>query len=63
MRFDVGCSYYGDQSDIARTAIIGEANELQAQLFEALLAGLERECELARDGARALMRPVRTGTT
>lgn len=53
LRFDVGCSYYGYQSDIARTAVIGEPTKLQAQRFAALLAGLERECELARDGARA----------
>lgn len=53
LRFDVGCSYYGYQSDIARSAVIGEPTELQALRFAALLAGLERAFELARDGARA----------
>lgn len=48
LRFDVGCSYYGYQSDIARTGVVGEPTKLQAQRFAALL---ERECELARDGA------------
>lgn len=53
LRFDLGCSYYGYQSDIARTAVLGEPTPLQQQRYDALLAGLETAIETARAGTRA----------
>ena len=53
LRFDVGCSFYGYKSDMARTAVIGEPTHLQATRYAALLAGLEAEIELLRAGVRA----------
>ncbi|MHA6643641.1 M24 family metallopeptidase [Mesorhizobium sp. A623] len=51
LRFDIGCSYYGYKSDIARTAVIGEPTALQQKRYDALLAGLETAFEKAKTGA------------
>jgi Xaa-Pro aminopeptidase len=53
LRFDIGCSYYGYKSDIARTAVIGEPTALQQKYYDALLAGLETAFEKAKTGAVA----------
>ncbi|MFE0017829.1 M24 family metallopeptidase [Mesorhizobium sp. NPDC059054] len=53
LRFDIGCSYYGYKSDIARTAVMGEPTGLQQSRYDALLAGLETAFEMARTGAVA----------
>lgn len=53
LRFDVGCSYFGYKSDLARTAVIGEPTALQAGRYHALLRGLEAEIEIARAGIEA----------
>jgi Xaa-Pro aminopeptidase len=53
LRFDVGCSFYGYKSDMARTAVIGEPTRLQAKRYDALLHGLHVAIEKARVGARA----------
>lgn len=53
LRFDIGCSYYGYKSDLARTAVLGEPTPLQAQRYEALKLGLEAEIEAARAGVLA----------
>ncbi|MBP1845579.1 Xaa-Pro aminopeptidase [Rhizobium petrolearium] len=53
LRFDVGCSFYGYKSDVARTAVIGEPTKLQASRYDALLAGLEAEIGMLKAGVRA----------
>lgn len=53
LRFDVGCSFYGYKSDMARTAVIAEPTKLQASRYDALLAGLEAEIGMLKAGVRA----------
>jgi Xaa-Pro aminopeptidase len=53
IRLDVGCQVQGYWSDIARTAVLGEASALQRSRYDALLAGLYAELEVARPGATA----------
>lgn len=53
LRFDVGCSYFGYKSDLARTAVVGEPTKFQASRYRALLKGLEAEIEAARAGTAA----------
>lgn len=53
LRFDVGCTYYGYQSDMARTAVVGGPTELQQQRCEALLAGLDEELTVIKPGIEA----------
>jgi Xaa-Pro aminopeptidase len=53
LRFDIGCSYYGYKSDLARTAVIGEPTSKQANRYEALRIGLQTEVDLARAGVAA----------
>ncbi|CAH1673326.1 Xaa-Pro aminopeptidase [Chelatococcus asaccharovorans] len=53
LRFDVGCSFNGYKSDMARTAVIGEPTPAQAMRYAALLAGLEAEIAFIRPGVRA----------
>jgi Xaa-Pro aminopeptidase len=53
IRLDVGCQVQGYWSDIARTAVLGEATALQRSRYDALLAGLHAELEVARPGATA----------
>lgn len=52
LRFDVGCSYYGYKSDMARTAVLGEPSATQASRYSALLAGLETAIDLATVGRK-----------
>ncbi|MBS7700406.1 MULTISPECIES: Xaa-Pro peptidase family protein [unclassified Chelatococcus] len=53
LRFDVGCSYYGYKSDMARTAVIGEPSRLQSERYAALLEGLLVTIDAMRPGTRA----------
>lgn len=53
LRFDIGCSFYGYKSDMARTAVIGEPTSLQSARYDALLHGLHVAVEKTRAGARA----------
>lgn len=50
LRFDVGCSYFGYKSDMARTAVMGPPTALQADRYEALLQGLLAEIAVIRPG-------------
>lgn len=47
VRFDVGCQVEGYWSDIARTVVLGEASDTQRRRYDALLAGLHAELDLA----------------
>lgn len=53
LRFDVGCSYFGYKSDLARTAVIGAASQLQMDRYNALQEGLCAEIEAIRPGITA----------
>ncbi len=53
LRFDVGCQVEGYWSDIARTAVLGSPSPLQRSRYDALLAGLHAELELAAPGVPA----------
>ncbi|CAH1655817.1 Xaa-Pro aminopeptidase [Hyphomicrobiales bacterium] len=53
LRFDVGCSYYGYKSDMARTAVIGKPSSLQSERYTALLEGLLVAIDRMRPGTRA----------
>ncbi|MCT9000171.1 M24 family metallopeptidase [Chelativorans intermedius] len=52
IRFDVGGRYRHYRADIARIATFGEPSEEVRRYHRALLAGVERACELIRPGAR-----------
>ena len=52
IRFDVGGRYRHYRADIARIAIFGEPTREIRQKHRALLAGVERACELIRPGKR-----------
>lgn len=53
LRFDVGCTVDGYWSDMARTAVLGEPDALQASRYAALLAGEQAELDLLRPGVPA----------
>ncbi len=53
IRFDVGCVYKYYNSDMARTVVVGEANEKQRSYHHAIRTGLERAIEIVRPGVRA----------
>ena len=53
IRFDVGCTVDGYWSDMARTAVMGEPDELQASRYAALLAGEQAQLDHARPGVTA----------
>ncbi len=53
LRFDVGCTYDGYWSDMARTAVLGEPDPLQAARYDALLAGQDAQLTAARAGVSA----------
>lgn len=53
IRFDVGCSYKGYSSDIARTGIFGTPTEKQAKYYEAILKGEERGIKELQPGMKA----------
>lgn len=53
LRFDVGCTVDGYWSDIGRTAVIGEPDDLQRSRYAAILAGEEVQLKAARPGITA----------
>ena len=53
IRFDVGCVYQYYNSDMARTVVVGEANEKQRSYHHAIRAGLERALGIVCPGVRA----------
>ena len=53
IRFDVGCLYKYYNSDCARTAVLGEANEKQRSYHHAVQTGLEKALGIVRPGVRA----------
>ncbi len=52
-RFDVGCVVEGYWSDIGRTAVLGDPDERQRQVYAAVHAGEQAQLELARPGVTA----------
>ena len=53
LRFDVGCTVDGYWSDIGRTAVVGEPDDLQASRYAAILAGEEEQLRFVRPGITA----------
>lgn len=53
MRFDLGAIYRGYRSDIARTAICGDADPRYAAYYEAMLAGVDAAIAAVRPGVLA----------
>ena len=53
LRFDVGCTVDGYWSDIGRTAVVGEPDDLQAARYAAILAGEEAQLQAVRPGISA----------
>lgn len=53
IRFDVGCTYEGYQSDIARTAIIGRAGQKLNQYYDAIYQGMMEMVDVAKPGVSA----------
>jgi Xaa-Pro aminopeptidase len=53
VRFDVGCSYEGYASDIARTAVVGRPTTLQRDRYAALAAGEAAQLAALRPGITA----------
>lgn len=53
IRFDIGCRADGYYSDIARTAIFGEATERQRSYYHAILEGERHAIEQVRAGVLA----------
>jgi Xaa-Pro dipeptidase len=53
VRFDVGCSYEGYASDIARTAVVGPPTTLQRDRYGALEAGEAAQLAALRPGVTA----------
>ncbi len=53
IRYDVGSSFKGYFSDIARTAVFGKPTEIQKQRYQAMLEGHLAALELVKPGARA----------
>ncbi|MDR7420576.1 MAG: Xaa-Pro peptidase family protein [Armatimonadota bacterium] len=53
IRFDVGCTYEGYCSDIARTAVLGAPSARQADAYRAILAGQDAALAVIRPGVSA----------
>ena len=53
LRFDVGCTVDGYWADIGRTVVVGEADDLQASRYAAILAGEEAQLQTVRPGITA----------
>jgi Xaa-Pro aminopeptidase len=53
VRFDVGCAVNGYRATVARTAVVGEPTARQAEVHEAVLAGIEAALGGLRPGTRA----------
>ncbi len=52
VRIDAGCVFQGYTSDMARTYVLGEPDEEQAQCYRAIRAGIEYELHTIRAGIR-----------
>lgn len=50
IRFDLGCTWQGYRSDIARTAVLGPPSEKQARYYGAALAGEKAAIEAMKPG-------------
>jgi Xaa-Pro aminopeptidase len=50
VRFDVGCTVDGYWSDVGRTAVVGEPDDLQTRRYAAILAGEEAQLAAAKPG-------------
>src|SRR5207245_2054149 len=53
IRFDIGCRAEGYYSDIARTAIFGEASPKQRDYYRAILEGERQAIDQVRAGVTA----------
>lgn len=53
VRFDVGCTVDGYWSDIGRTAVVGGADQLQADRYAAIFAGEDAQLRAVRSGITA----------
>jgi Xaa-Pro aminopeptidase len=53
VRFDVGCTYDGYWSDVGRTAVVSEPDDLQANRYASILAGEEAQLEMIAAGITA----------
>jgi Xaa-Pro aminopeptidase len=53
VRFDVGCVFKGYVSGVARTAVVGEPDERQQQVHDAIQAGVEAGIEAVKPGVPA----------
>jgi len=53
LRYDVGAHYEGYASDLARCFVFKQIGEKERRIYEALLAGLEKELELICPGISA----------
>jgi Xaa-Pro aminopeptidase len=53
LRFDVGGIYHGYWSDLGRTAVLGEPDAQQAELYEAVLAAEDEQLALIAPGVPA----------
>lgn len=53
VRLDIGCTFRGYWSDMARTGIVGEASQEQAVRYRALVRGLEDLLAIAKPGVAA----------
>lgn len=53
VRFDVGCVLSGYWSDIGRTAVVGEPDDRQRAIYDALFAGEEKQFAAVRPGITA----------
>ena len=53
VRFDVGCTVDGYWSDIGRTAVVGDADQLQADRYAAIFEGEDAQLRAVRSGITA----------
>jgi Xaa-Pro dipeptidase len=53
IRFDVGCTFQGYQSDIARTAVVGEPSKKLVTYYNAVYRGLIDMVSIAKPGVAA----------
>jgi len=53
VRLDVGCAWKGYNSEVARTAVMGEPNRRQQTAYEAIQAGVEAGIDAIKPGVTA----------
>ena len=53
VRFDFGCAWKGYNSEVARTAVMGQPNRRQQTAYEAIDAGLEAGLDAIKSGVKA----------